>query len=114
MTSLFRVPFVTSRRVWLALGVAVVADFLQFALGPVGWFLLDQAIDGVAMALIWALLGFHPLLLPTFVAEFIPVVDMLPTWTGCTVAVIALRRRQQRVPPPAPSHREPQDNVIDV
>ena len=114
MTSLFRVPFLTPSRIWLALGVAVFADILQFALGPLGWFLLDQAIDVVAMVWIWALLGFHPLLLPTFVAEFIPVVDMLPTWTGCTIAVIALRRRQQRVPPPAPPHREPQDNVIDV
>jgi hypothetical protein len=34
-------------------------------------------------------------LLPTFAVEFIPVVDMLPTWTACVVAVIALRKRQQ-------------------
>jgi hypothetical protein len=54
-------------------------------------------------------IGFHPLLLPTFVLELIPVADLLPTWTGCVAVVIALRRRF-RV---AESSR-PQGDVIDV
>ena len=53
------------------------------------------------MILIWRLIGFHVLLLPTFALEFLPVADMLPTWTGCVAIVVALRKRQQaRVPPP--------------
>jgi len=43
------------------------------------------------------------LLLPTFVVEFLPLVDLLPTWTGCVAVVVALRKRQQAIatPPPA-------------
>jgi hypothetical protein len=35
----------------------------------------DEALDVVAAVLMWRLLGFHPLLLPTFVVEFLPVAD---------------------------------------
>ena len=97
---LFRVPRLTRMRIVFALAVAVVADGLQFLLGPFGWAFGDQAIDVVAMALTnWAI-GFHWLLLPTFVAELIPLVDELPTWTACVIAVIALRKREQRAPLP--------------
>ena len=62
-----------------------------------------------AAFLIWRILGFHPLLLPTFIIELLPVADILPTWTGCVALVIALRRRQQiSTPPAAPG------TVIDV
>jgi hypothetical protein len=54
------------------------------------------------MVLVSALVGFHPLLLPTFVLEFIPLVDMLPTWTGCVAAVVLMRRRQSVPPPNSP------------
>jgi hypothetical protein len=37
------------------------------------------------------LIGFHPLLLPTFVLEFVPLTDMLPTWTGCVALVMVWR-----------------------
>jgi hypothetical protein len=40
------------------------------------------------------LIGFHPLLLPTFVLEFVPLTDMLPTWTGCVALVMRARKRQ--------------------
>jgi hypothetical protein len=69
----------------------------------------DQALDAVAAVLMWRLLGFHPLLLPTFVVEFLPLADMLPTWTGCVALVVALRRRQERSVP-APT----QGTIIDV
>lgn len=82
-------------RMALALAVAVAADGVQLLLGPLGWLLVDEGIDVVAMLLtIWAL-GFHLLLLPTFVLKSIPVVDDLPTWTGCVIAVIALRKREE-------------------
>jgi hypothetical protein len=94
----------TPSRVRLAYGVAVVADVLQFALGPLGWAFADEILDVAAMVATWSILGFHPLLLPTFVIEFLPVADMLPTWTGCVALVVAARKRQQAVPrePPAP------------
>ena len=92
----FAAPKLTRGRIALALAVAVVADGLQLLLGPLGWFFFDEVIDVVAMVLTSLVLGFHLLLLPTFVVEFIPVVDMLPSWTACVVAVIALRKRDQR------------------
>ena len=81
--------------------IAVVADALQLALGPAGWVGAVQVIDVIAMVLTMVILGFHPLLLPTFVIELFPLVDMAPTWTGCVIAVIALRRRSE--PPTNPS-----------
>ena len=106
-------PPLTRTRVWLAYGVAVTADVLQFALGPLGWAFADEILDVAAMLATWRLLGFHPLLLPTFVLEVVPVADLLPVWTGCVALVVALRRRQQgsvqRTPrPPAPGP------IIDV
>lgn len=89
----FRARKLTRARVILALALALTADFLQIVLLPLEWLFAQQIVDVVAMVLVMGLLGFHPLLLPTFVVEFIPVVDMLPTWTGCVVAVIALRKR---------------------
>ena len=74
----------------LALAVAVAADGLQLLLAAVGWFGADQAIDCVAMVLVSRIIGFHILLLPTFVVELVPLLDDLPTWTACTAAVIAL------------------------
>jgi hypothetical protein len=59
-------------------------------------------IDVLAMISTTVLLGFHWLLLPTFLLEFVPLVDALPTWTGCVLTVIALRRKT-----PAPSSTTP-------
>jgi hypothetical protein len=85
----------TRTRIRAAYTVAAAVDVLQIVGGPLGWVLVDQALDVVAAVLMWRLLGFHPLLLPTFVVEFLPVADLLPTWTGCVAVVIALRKRQQ-------------------
>lgn len=100
LNRLFQVPPVTRLRIVLALAVAVVADSLQFLLSLPGWFGADQAIDVAAMGLTSWALGFHWLLLPTFVMELVPLVDGLPTWTACVIAVIALRKREQRKLPP--------------
>ena len=53
-------------------------------------------------------IGFHPLLLPTFFVEFVPGVDMLPTWTACVALVVSLRKKQQAAKTPD------QGPVIDV
>jgi hypothetical protein len=89
-------PALTRARIVAALCIAVAADIVQLVLGPLGWIYVDEAIDLGVMIAESLLVGFHPLLLPTFVVEVIPVIDMLPTWTACTMAVIALRRRAAR------------------
>jgi len=99
---IFQPPALTRARVRLAYAVAVTADVLQLLLGPVGWAFADEIIDVVAMTVVWRVIGFHPLLLPTFALEFLPVSDVLPTWTGCVAIVVALRTRQQRINPPPP------------
>jgi hypothetical protein len=96
----FRTPVLTRKRMWTAMAVAVVADGLQIALGPLGIAGFDQGIDLIAALLAIGLLGFHPLLLPTFLIELIPVADLMPTWTGCVLFVIAMRRRAKAVDAP--------------
>ena len=100
-------PQLTRTRVRVAYAIAVTVDVLQWVLGPFGWAGADEVLDVVAMIAIWRALGFHPLLLPTFVLEFLPIADFLPTWTGCVAIIVSLRKRQEP-PPPAPG------DVIDV
>lgn len=106
-------PVLTRRRIWLAYGVAVAADGLQLLLSPLGWAGPDEVIDVVAMVLLSMILGFHPLFLPTFVVEFIPIADMLPTWTACTFLVVGLRRKRSVPPPPMPPPQA-DAKVIDI
>lgn len=103
-------PLLTKGRVRAAYAVAIGTDLIQFALGPFGWAGADELLDVVAAAVEYRLLGFHPLLLPTFLIEFLPVTDMLPTWTGCVALVVSARRARQddEPPPPGPG------TVIDV
>ena len=84
----------TSSAVRTAYAVAVCTDVVQLLLGPFGWVGLDEVLDFGAAYLISRLVGFHPFLLPTFVLEFVPFTDMLPTWTGCVALVVRSRRRQ--------------------
>src|SRR5439155_10064430 len=91
----FQTPMLTPARIRLAYAIAVGTDVTQFILGPIGWVVADEVLDVAAAFAISRVLGFHPLLLPTFVVEFLPVVDMLPTWTACTALVVAMRKRQQ-------------------
>lgn len=106
----FRVPPITGARIFFALVIAVAADGVQLITGPLGWAGLDQLIDLITMLLISRLIGFHWLLLPTFALELVPLMDDLPTWTACTLAVIAIRKREQRkapAPPPLPAVKPP-------
>lgn len=107
-------PVITPPRIWFAMMAAAAVDGLQLALAWFGWFGADEVLDVIGMLLTSAAIGFHPLLLPTFVVEFIPVVDMLPTWTACTAAVIMLRKRSQAPPPPPPSPPPAGPPPIDI
>ena len=109
IASLCVVPVLTRKRIWFAFAVAALTDSAQLLLGPLGWAFVDEGLDVIAMVLTTAAIGFHMLLLPTFVIELVPLADMLPTWTGCVAMVIGLRRRQHIDPPP-PGH----GTVIDV
>ena len=80
-------------RVWAARFVAMAADALQLALiplfmgGAVSPF--DGAIDiATGLVLTW-LVGWHWAFLPTFIAELVPFVDLVPSWT--LAAFIATR-----------------------
>jgi hypothetical protein len=100
---LLRVPKLTPARMRAALAVAIAADGLQLCLGPLGWAGADQVIDLVAMVCTTWLIGFHPLLLPTAFLEVLPVLELLPTWTGCVLLVIRRRKQQQaEMEPPRP------------
>jgi hypothetical protein len=92
---MFDLPFLTLGRIRLAYAIAVGVDALQFALGPLGWAFADEALDIAAAVALSLVVGFHLLLLPTFALEFLPVADLLPTWTGCVALVVALRKKQQ-------------------
>jgi hypothetical protein len=100
---------VSQTKVRAAYATAVLTDLLQFAIGPLGFMFADEILDVIAMILITRLIGFHPLLLPTFVLELVPVADLLPTWTGCVALVMMLRRKQGDSQPPIQS-----GSVIDV
>ena len=80
-------------RIAAALAIAIAADIFSVVIGPFGLTFADEVVDVAVMGLETWLLGFHLLFLPTFVVEVLPVVDALPTWTACVLAVVALRRR---------------------
>ena len=102
LLGLLEPPVLTWPRVWFAYAVAIGTDVLELLLGPFGWFAADELLDVAAMLAISRAIGFHVLLLPTFALEFLPVTDMLPTWTGAVAIVVSLRRKQIVTVPPPP------------
>lgn len=94
----------TSSRIKSAYAIAIATDVVQFALGPFGWTFADEILDVIALIATTRLLGFHPLLLPTFIIEVVPVLDVLPTWTGCVALVVAMRKKQSSSMPRDDDH----------
>lgn len=84
------VPALTRTRIAVGLATAIAADGLQLFAQAIPF--APQGIDLVAAIVVSRAIGFHPIFLPTFLVELIPLVDDLPTWTGCVLAVIAMRR----------------------
>ena len=93
----------TPGRVQAARWIAAAADFLQIVVFPVfipgllsPW---EDALDFlVALAMI-ALIGWHWSFLPSFLAELVPGLDLIPTWTA---AVFFVTRGQGKPAPPQP------------
>ena len=82
----------------LAWTIAVAADALQVALLPLfAGGIASPISDGLDLAVAAAmifLLGWHIAFLPTLIAEFIPIVNLVPTWT----AAVWLVTRSQKPP----------------
>ncbi len=105
-----RTPLSTGRIV-LAVSVALIADAIQLPLA-VGYatvilsvfsFFAVMAIDIVTMAIAMALLGFHWALLLFIIADFLPWLAMIPTWTACVAYVIWCRKKEESHFPQHPS-----------
>jgi hypothetical protein len=65
--------------------VAIAADTMQIALLPLvlGGAIspVNDAIDIVTAVVLTVLIGWHWAFLPAFVAEVVPFVDLVPSWT---------------------------------
>jgi hypothetical protein len=101
---------VTTRRIWIARGLAVTADVIQIGLAPLffegGLSVFDALLD-VAMAwILTRLVGWHWAFLPAFLAELAPGFDLVPSWT--LAVFIATRHRA------APEVSRRDERVIDV
>ena len=76
-------------RVWLARSIAIAADLVQIVAFP--FFLpgaaspWSDALDLAVAAAMTVLIGWHWAFLPSFVAEVVPGLDLVPTWTAAVV-----------------------------
>jgi hypothetical protein len=88
--------------------IAIAADMLQLALLPLfaGGALegVDLAVDGIVAVLLIALCGFHPAFLPTMIAEALPVVDLVPSWTLAAMFVTRGRSKPLKLTEAARTH----------
>src|SRR5216683_4588082 len=73
-------------RVRAARAFAIAADILQIAVFPVfapgavsPW---DDGLDFLVAAVLTWLIGWHWVFLPSFAAELVPGLDLVPTWTA--------------------------------
>jgi peptide-methionine (S)-S-oxide reductase len=88
----------TPGRVRTARAIAIAADFLQIVVFPVfapgAASLINDALDlAVALAL-FLLVGWHWAFLPTFAAELVPFLDLVPTWTAAVFFATRDRKRK--------------------
>ena len=70
------------RKAWL---LAIAADWVQIVLMPLfaGGAIspVNDLLDVIVAVFMVRLLGFHPALLPAFIAELVPGLGLFPTWT---------------------------------
>lgn len=94
-------PAARRRTAWI---LALAVDALQIGLflPTLGLSsLANNVLDLVLMVVLWRLLGWHWAFLPTVVAELVPFVELVPSWT---LAVALATRRPS--PPGAASTPE--------
>jgi hypothetical protein len=91
---------------WL---VAMAADALQMVGFPLFWegavSPADDALDIVVAVILTKLLGWHWVFLPTLLAELVPGLDLVPTWTAAVYFVTRQRVRsnEPEILPPGPA-----------
>jgi len=71
----------TPRRILIARVIAVAVDLAQFALLPAELTPFNNVIDVVTALTMLGLVGWNWAFLPTFLAELVPFVDLVPSWT---------------------------------
>ena len=98
-----------------ALAVAMSADFLQISLFPIfgegALSPFNDVLDIAVCGALWSLLGWHYSFVPALVAESIPGLNMVPTWTAAV-----LLATKSKAPPPPPPQPPPggSGKVVDV
>ena len=75
---------------------------MQWALLPASFTPLNSAIDVATALAMVALVGWHWAFLPTFLAELVPFVDLVPTWTLAVMFATRGRVRPDGRPRPLP------------
>jgi len=101
-------PTFSTGTILAAFAIAAAADFLQLPLnlatltgiGAVPSEGADLVIDAATAFLLWRLLGFHWILLPTLVLESVPFIDAAPSWLACVALVVWSHRRSGSEPAP--------------
>jgi len=87
---------ISTRRIWLARGIAMMADAVQIAFSA--FFLegfaspVNAGLDVAVALTLTLLIGWHIAFIPTFIIEALPFADLAPTWT---VAVLFVTRRKK-------------------
>ncbi len=85
------------------LAIAIAADALQIvffpAFGQGALSPLDDLLDFVVAWMLIRLLGWHWAFLPTLVAELVPGVNLVPTWTLAVLVATRSMQREQTKPP---------------
>jgi hypothetical protein len=103
----------TPRRILIARVIAVAVDLAQFALLPAELTPLNNVVDVLTGLAMLVLVGWHWAFLPTFLAELVPFVDLVPSWT---LAVMFATRGQNApgAPPPPPPPLPPAGQARDA
>jgi hypothetical protein len=104
----------TPNRIRAARTIAMLADLAEIVVFPafMEGFLspVNDVVDVVVAVALSALVGWHWVFLPSFLAEMIPVVGLVPTWTAAVFYVTSgalppaegppSARVEPRAPPP--------------
>ena len=79
----------TPGRVRAARFLGITADFVQIGLLPLfspGWLSpLNDALDVLIAIAMILLVGWHWAFVPAFLAELVPVLDLVPSWTAAVL-----------------------------
>jgi hypothetical protein len=97
-----------------ALGIALFADALQIVFLPLfGEGVLSPVNDLLDIAVAWVLtrlLGWHWVFVPSFLAELVPGLDLVPTWT---LAVLMVTRHMTAGSPETMAPSRPGPPIIE-